>query len=89
MAFPGMGERLQQEVRTLAPNNMQVCSVCNFFCYFLRSIQVCVRVAPSPALYPWQGGASLAKDPDLPQLCVTKEEYMEKGFQACQHRFYL
>ena len=24
MAFPGMGERLQQEVRTLAPDNMQV-----------------------------------------------------------------
>merc|ERR1712013_162341 len=73
MAFPGMEERLQQEVRTLAPSNMKVE----------------VRVAPSPSLYPWQGGASLAKDPDLPQLCVTKEEYMEKGFQACQHRFYL
>ena len=59
--------------------------------YFISNsvIQVNVRVAPSPALYPWQGGASLAKDPDLPQLCVTKEEYMEKGFQACQHRFYL
>ena len=25
MAFPGMGERLQQEVRTLAPSNMKVC----------------------------------------------------------------
>jgi len=73
MAFPGMGERLQQEVRTLAPSNMKVE----------------VRVTSSPSLYPWQGGASLAKDPDLPQLCVTKEEYMEKGFQACQHRFYL
>ena len=24
MAFPGMVERLQQEVRTLAPGNMQV-----------------------------------------------------------------
>ena len=26
MAFPGMGERLQQEVRTLAPDSMQVLS---------------------------------------------------------------
>merc|ERR1712083_1272501 len=73
MVFPGMRERLEQEVRTLAPDSMQVQ----------------VRVTPSPGLYPWQGGASLAKDPDLPQLYVTKEEYMEKGFQAYQHRFYL
>ena len=88
MAFPGVGERLQQEVRALAPDNMQVSSQYKFATFYFL-IQVHVRVVPSPALYPWQGGASLAKDPDLPQLCLTKEEYLEKGFQACQHRFYL
>ena len=42
-----------------------------------------------PIGYAWKGGASLAKDPDFSNLCVTKAEYMEKGFNACQQKFYL
>ena len=86
MAFPGMGERLQQEVRTLAPSNMKVCLGYKnswFVCWFVlislavsfiiivffevnswndeNTSQVEVRVTSSPSLYPWQGGASLAK----------------------------
>ena len=97
MAFPGMGERLQQEVRTLAPSNMKVslgyknsCFVCWFvlisFTFSFITIvffevnswndentsQVEVLVTPSPSLYPWQGGASLAK---VCTLCTIIVQY--------------
>lgn len=72
-SFPGMAERLEGEVRSLAP----------------AEVQVVVRSVEEPALYPWQGGASLARDAELGQLCVTREEWAEKGFQACQARYYL
>ena len=48
-----------------------------------------MRSVDEPSLYPWQGGASLARDAELGQLCVTRQEYMERGFQACQARFHL
>jgi actin-related protein len=72
--FPGFQSRLEAEVRALAPDLMDVV----------------VRVGgPDPSLYPWRGGASLATDPGLAGLCVSKEEYMEKGFSACQQKYYL
>lgn len=73
-AFPGFLERLRGEVRSLAPSHMEVE----------------VRMGgPDPLTYAWRGGASLARDPEFEQLVVTKEEYLERGFQACQQRFYL
>jgi actin-related protein 6 len=72
--FPGFRERLEQEVRSLAPHMMEVV----------------VRMGgPDPQLYPWRGGASLASDPGLGSLCVSKEEYMEKGYSACRQKYYL
>jgi actin-related protein 6 len=72
--FPGFRERLEREVRSLAPH----------------LLEVVVRVGgPEPHLYPWRGGASLAADPALPTLCVSKEEYMEKGYSACQQKYFL
>jgi actin-related protein 6 len=74
--FPGFRERLERDVRSLAPHLMEVV----------------VRVGGGglePHLYPWRGGASLAADPALATLCVSKEEYMEKGYSACQQKYFL
>jgi len=74
VAFPGLVERLETEVRKLAPDHMEVV----------------VRMGgEAPAEYAWRGGASLAEDSEFSQLCVTKEDYMERGFHSCQHKFYL
>jgi len=71
--FPGFKERLEQEIRALAPDNMEVK----------------IRISEDPMLYPWKGGASLAKDSDFPKLCVTKEDYNERGYTACANKYYL
>ena len=67
-------ERLEAEVRSLAPGEMEV---------RVR------EVTEDPLTSAWRGGASLASDRDFRNLIVTKEEYMESGFSACQRRFYL
>jgi actin-related protein 6 len=66
-------ERMQREVRRLAPGDMEVV----------------VREVENPVEYAWRGGASLAKDSEFEGMCVSKQEYMESGFQACQQKFYL
>jgi len=71
--FPGFRDRLEREVRKLAPGDMEVV----------------VREVSNPVEYAWKGGASLAKDPEFAGLCVTKQEYLEEGFHACQQKFYL
>jgi len=71
--FSGFKERLHNEVRKLAPGDMEVV----------------IREVDNPVDYAWRGGASLAKDIEFGGMCVTKQEYMENGFQACQQRFYL
>ena len=71
--FPGFKERLEKEVRKLAPNDLDVV----------------IRKVENPLEYAWRGGASLAKDKEFSEMCVTKQEYMEGGFQACQQKFYL
>ena len=71
--FPGFRERMEREVRRLAPGDMEVV----------------VREVENPVEYAWRGGASLAKDSEFEGMCVSKQEYMESGFQACQQKFYL
>ena len=71
--FPGLRDRLQEEVRRLAPGEMEVV----------------VRETDNSVEFAWKGGASLASDKEFKAMCVTKQEYMETGFQACQERFYL
>jgi len=71
--FAGFKERLEKELRSLAPDNMEVV----------------VRMVDDPVTYPWKGGASLASDPDFKSLCVSKAEYMEKGYNACHQKYYL
>ena len=71
--FPGFQERLEREVRRLAPAEMEVV----------------VRDLEDPLTAAWKGGASLASDSDFKSLCVSKEEYLESGYQACTRKFYL
>jgi len=71
--FPGFKQRLEREIRALAPDDMEVV----------------IRQDADPIVYPWKGGASLAKDPGFSSLCVTKQEWMERGYSACQNKFYL
>ena len=72
--FPGFRERLETEVRRLAPAEMAV---------------VVREVEGDPGTFAWRGGASLASDPEFRSLVVTREEYMDKGYDACHRRFYL
>ena len=71
--FPGFKQRLETEVRRLAPAEMEVR----------------VRDMEDPLTASWKGGASLASDADFKSMCVSKEEYMDSGFQACSRKFYL
>ena len=72
--FPGFRERLETEVRRLAPAEMAV---------------VVREVEGDPGTFAWRGGASLASDAEFRSLAVTREEYMDKGYDACHRRFYL
>jgi len=71
--FPGFQQRLETEVRRLAPAEMEVR----------------VRDVEDPLTAAWKGGASLASDSDFKSMCVSKEEYMDSGYQACTRKFYL
>ena len=71
--FPGFRQRLETEVRRLAPAEMEVR----------------VRDIEDPLTAAWKGGASLAGDGDFKSMCVSKEEYMDSGYQACSRKFYL
>lgn len=71
--FPGFKERLEKDIRALAPDSMEVV----------------VRLDEDPISYAWKGGASLAKQDEFLSLCVSKEDYLEKGYSACLSKFYL
>ncbi|KAF4553698.1 Actin-like protein 4 [Elsinoe fawcettii] len=62
--LPGFSERLEAEVRTLAPSEYEVR----------------VGVAEDPVRATWQGGARLARDKGMVErVMVTREEYAEFG----------
>ena len=71
--FPGFRQRLETEVRRLAPAEMEVV----------------IRDDEDPVTYAWRGGANLANDRDFKAMCVTKDEYMDGGYNVCNRRFYL
>ncbi len=72
--FSGFRERLEAEVCSLAPGEMEV---------RVR------EVTEDPLTATCRGGASLASDMEFRNLVVTKEEYIKTGFSACQKKFYL
>eukprot|EP00095_Tigriopus_kingsejongensis_P000859 snap_masked-scaffold1668_size31705-processed-gene-0.0 protein:Tk00859 transcript:snap_masked-scaffold1668_size31705-processed-gene-0.0-mRNA-1 annotation:"actin-related protein 6" len=71
--IPNFRERIQHDVRKLAPGEFKVV----------------VRLPEDPAGYAWQGGAGLAEDPILSRISVTKLDYQERGHQACVDKYYL
>lgn len=72
-AIPNMRERIEREVRAMAPD----------------VYDVIVRLPANPVSYAWSGGAALAKDPCLKEMSVTRDEYMERGHSVCQERYFL
>lgn len=71
--LPNFKERIQREIRALAPD----------------AYDVQVRLPQDPVGYAWHGGAALASDSVFPSICVTKQEYLERGPAVCHERYYL
>jgi actin len=62
--FEGIGERLEREIKSLAPYNTTVK----------------VKTSPGRKYSAWSGGSSLASSDDFEERWVTKEEYAENGY---------
>lgn len=41
----------------------------------------------SSSTYAWEGGAMLAKDPQLKKLYISREDYEENGHNICFEKF--
>ncbi len=61
--FPGLAERIQKEVKALAPQNTQVN----------------VIAVPERRYLPWIGGSMLAVSEDFQAMWISKQEYDESG----------
>lgn len=61
--FKGLIERLQKEVRSMAP----------------EWYDVSVSTSDDPLTHSWFGGKHLADDPEFEDMCITRQEYEEKG----------
>jgi len=71
--LPGLAERVQKDVRTLAP----------------AQHSVKVVVAPKPSESAFRGGSLFSRDPSFAKFLVTKQEYEEHGGPICMRRFVL
>ena len=60
----------------------------NLTLYFILS-QVVVHHPSDPIGYAWQGGAAIAKDDCLEEISVTRAEYLDRGHDACNDKFFL
>uniref|UniRef100_A0A8D3D7L3 Actin-related protein 6 n=1 Tax=Scophthalmus maximus TaxID=52904 RepID=A0A8D3D7L3_SCOMX len=69
--FPGFRQRLETELRSLAPAHLPVS----------------VLQPANPICHPWEGGKLLAHDPDYDELVVTRDEYEENGHYICEEKF--
>ncbi|XP_063241280.1 actin-related protein 6 [Bacillus rossius redtenbacheri] len=69
--FPGFQQRVESEVRSLAPEHFAVH----------------VTVPPDPVTYAWHGGVLLSRDPEFKSKLVTKEEYEREKQNVCAERF--
>lgn len=70
-SFPGLVERLSQELRQALPDNLPLN----------------ITAVEQPATAAFRGGRVLARSPLYPQLVCTKAEYQEYGFDFCMSRF--
>ncbi|CAG8459142.1 2447_t:CDS:10 [Paraglomus brasilianum] len=70
-SFPGYKERIEQDLRVLAPSEYEVR----------------VGMPENPITYTWHGGSNYAGSPDHRNKLVTRAEYMEHGSNICLQRF--
>ena len=61
--FDGIAERLEKEIKALAPS----------------SVEVKVLANPERKYAIWLGGSILASEPQFPEVWISKEEYEESG----------
>ncbi len=93
--IPNMRERVEREVRALAPDAYDVSrGFLNFIIFFAHRTfsqfsKVNVRLPDDPTGYAWHGGCAISNDTVFKEISVTKDEYMENGPAICQERFYL
>jgi len=71
--FPNFKDRIENEVRKLAPHLMDVL----------------VTIPPDPVQYSYLGGTKLAHDDCLSEISVSREEYFEHGEAICEERYFL
>ncbi|KAH7319563.1 actin-like protein ARP6 [Rhizoctonia solani] len=71
MLFDGFEQRLFDELRALAP----------------EEYEVCLYRAKNPITFTFHSARTLARSPIFPSLCVTREEYLEGGVNACRRKF--
>ncbi|XP_068452640.1 actin-related protein 6 isoform X1 [Clinocottus analis] len=69
--FSGFRERLEAELRSLAPAHLPVA----------------VLQPANPVCYSWEGGRLLALSPDYDELVVTRDDYEENGHFICEEKF--
>lgn len=69
--FPGFKDRVEQDVRAMAP----------------LDYDVNVTLPENAITYSWNGGKKLSQTDDFSSMCVTKKEYEEHGQSICQERF--
>lgn len=69
--FPNFRERVQKELRELAP----------------AELPVRVTSAANPITAAWHGASQFAQSKEYEGNTVTLAEYKERGSTACQHRF--
>ncbi|KAM7350509.1 actin-related protein 6 [Cochliomyia hominivorax] len=65
--FPGFIPRLKKEIRSLAPDDLEVSLI----------------FPEDPIGYGWYGGKELASSDSFKDLLLTREEYEESGYAAC------
>ncbi|XP_033113780.1 actin-related protein 6-like [Anneissia japonica] len=70
--FPGFRERVERDVRSMAPQEYNV----NVF------------LPKNPIEYAWHGGKLLGQSDDiLSKMCVSRKEYEENGQSICTEKF--
>ncbi|CAE6485797.1 unnamed protein product [Rhizoctonia solani] len=69
--FHGFEQRLLDELRALAPDEYEIC----------------LYQAKSPLTSTFHSARALARSPVFPSLCVTRDEYLEGGVNACRRKF--
>lgn len=69
--FPGFKERMEAELRSLAPAHLPVT----------------ILMPENPITYSWEGGKLLANNPDYDEMVVTRDDFEENGHCVCEEKF--